>query len=107
MKSDTLDLPVNTLESEPESNMMKVRDRETIDKIEESFASGVLSEALRKAPQIERRSKLSIAEFVEQYRKKLKPVVVEGLMNEWPALQKWNWNYLVRKCGDAQVVVDS
>jgi hypothetical protein len=107
MKSDTLELPVNTLESEPESNMMKVRDRETIDKIEESFASGVLSEALRKAPQIERRSKLSIAEFVEQYRKKLKPVVVEGLMNEWPALQKWSWNYLVRKCGNAQVVVDS
>ena len=42
MKTDTLELPANTLQSEPETNMMKVRDRETIDKIEDSFLQHVI-----------------------------------------------------------------
>jgi len=107
MKTDTMEAPVATLHGEPETNMLKVRDRETIDRIEGSFSSGILGESMRKAPEIERRQKLSTTEFVEEYRKKLKPVVVEGLMDEWPALQKWNWDYLAQKCGSASVVVDS
>lgn len=107
MKTDTLEPPVTSLQSEPETNMLKIRDRETIDKIEASFAGGVLGEAMRKAPEIERRRKLSLNEFVEEYRKKLKPVVVEGLMDEWPALKKWNWDYLAQKCANTSVVVDS
>lgn len=107
MKTETMEVSVAVPQSEPETNMLKLRDRETIDRIETSFLSGVLSEAMRNAPEIERRRKLSTTEFVEEYRKKLKPVVVEGLMDEWPALKKWNWDYLAQKCGDASVVVDS
>lgn len=107
MKTDTMEAPVAIPQSEPETNMLKLRDRETIDRIEASFSSGILGEARRNAPEIDRRRKLSTTEFVEEYRKKLKPVVVEGLMDEWPALKKWNWDYLAQKCGDASVVVDS
>lgn len=93
------------MQSEP--NMLSNRYRDAIDKIEASFRSGVLGEAMRNAPLIERRAKLSPEEFEREYRRKLKPVIIEGLMEDWPALKTWDFDYLASKCGDARVVVDS
>lgn len=108
MKTDTLEPAIDTAENKANINLLKNSwDKASIDKIEDSFKTGILGRAMRNAPTIERRKKLSVPEFVEEYRKKLRPVIVEGLMEEWLALKKWNWDYLVRKCGDASVVVDS
>jgi hypothetical protein len=107
MKADALEIPVATPRPELHTNLLALRTREPIDKIEDSFANGILGDAMRKSPHIERRHRLTVAEFSEQYRKKLKPVVVEGLMDDWPALKKWSWDYLAQKCGSASVVVDS
>jgi hypothetical protein len=93
------------MESEP--NMLSNRYRDVIGQIEASFRSGVLGEAMRSAPQFERRAKLSPEEFEREYRRKLKPVIIEGLMEDWPSLKTWNFDYLASKCGDACVVVDS
>lgn len=93
--------------TEPRINHLCNRDKASIDEIEASFRTGVLGEAMRRSPAIERRSHLSLDAFVEEYRKKQKPVVIEGLMDDWPALRKWSFDYLVEKCGDTPVVVDS
>jgi hypothetical protein len=93
------------MESQP--NLLSNRYREVIDKIEAGFKTGTLGEAMKNAPLIERRVKLSPAEFEQEYRRKLKPVIIEGLMEDWPSLQTWNFDYLVSSCGDARVVVDS
>ncbi len=90
-----------------EPNMLTHRDRSNIDAIEASFKTGILGAAMKDSPHIERRSGLSEEEFVHDYRKKLRPVVIEGLMDSWPALKKWDFNYLAAACGDARVVVDS
>jgi len=87
--------------------MLKNTDRPNLDEIELSFKSGLLGEAMKRSPQIERRRKLSPTEFEQEYRKKMRPVVIEGLMDDWPALKKWNFDYLVSKCSTATVVVDS
>ena len=34
-------------------------------------------------------STLSYEEFVERYEKPLKPVILTGLTNDWPATSKW------------------
>lgn len=87
--------------------MLRNRSRDNISAIESSFKNGLLHQAMLNAPEIERRQRLSVEEFTLQYRKGLKPVVVEGLIDHWPAVQNWSFRYLVNKCGDTQVVVDS
>jgi hypothetical protein len=99
---------VSTPGDKPLPNVLKNSwDSGSIAKIEASFRTGHLSAAMKKCPEIERRSKLSPTGFAKEYRKELRPVVVEGLLDEWPALEKWTWDYLITKCGDASVVVDS
>eukprot|EP00050_Salpingoeca_kvevrii_P013581 m.29581 g.29581 ORF g.29581 m.29581 type:complete len:509 (-) comp5111_c0_seq2:77-1603(-) len=39
---------------------------------------------------IERRSNLSLAEFIEQYEKPNKPVVITDVVTSWPAFGKWS-----------------
>jgi hypothetical protein len=90
-----------------EPNMLKNRDRHNIDAIESSFKTGLLHQAMQEAPEIERRRGLSVEEFTREYRKSLRPVVIEGLMDSWPAVKNWNFTYLADKCGEAKVVVDS
>jgi hypothetical protein len=107
MTTNTREPEVNVLHGEFETNLLKRRDSETIDTIESSFKTGILGQAMKRSPEIERRFKLTPAEFVEEYRKQLKPVVMGGLLDEWPALKTWNWQRLVSKCGNAPVVVDS
>lgn len=43
---------------------------------------------------IERRSGLTRQEFIENYLKPKKPVVFTDLVKDWPALQKWTFDFL-------------
>ena len=88
-------------------NLLKNRDKATIDSIEASFREGVLRRALEQAPEIPRRSRLTVEEFERDYRRQGKPVVVEGLIEDWPSRRTWTFDVLDEKCGSASVVIDS
>src|SRR6266581_2088287 len=89
-----------------ELNLLKNRDKASIDKIESCFREGPLASAMAVAPQIERRQ-LSQDEFVHKYRREGRPVILEGLLEHWPARHKWSFEYLAARCANARVVVDS
>ncbi len=62
----------------------------------------------RQAPDcttIERREKLTRGEFYLRYYLNNRPVIITGMMDQWPAMQKWNFDYLREKVGDAMVQV--
>ncbi len=57
------------------------------------------------APHIERKHRLSREEFLQGYYSQNKPVIITGMMEDWPALQKWNLAYFRQQCGAAEVEV--
>jgi hypothetical protein len=52
---------------------------------------------------IERVKNISKEDFYNNYFKKQKPVVIEGLTHDWPAYQKWNLNYIKEVAEDKVV----
>ena len=46
---------------------------------------------------------ISKEDFVKNYVKPQKPVVIEGLSHDWPAYQKWNLDYIKEQAGDKEV----
>src|ERR1041384_4533891 len=88
-------------------NMLANRDRANIERIEASFRTGALGQAMKECPQIERRRGLDPATFDRDFRAQGRPVVVEGLMADWPALREWSFESLAARCGTTKVVVDS
>lgn len=52
---------------------------------------------------IERRTGLSRAEFARDYLKPGKPVVFTDLVKDWPATQKWTFDWLRTNHGDIEV----
>jgi lysine-specific demethylase 8 len=44
-------------------------------------------------------------EFVENWVKKNKPVILTGVASRWPAFQTWSAEHFVEKAGDAKVTV--
>src|SRR5688500_8868569 len=40
------------------------------------------------------------AAFVKRYGEASRPVVISGVMEEWPALDRWSWDYLAQVAGD-------
>ncbi|MBI3231005.1 MAG: cupin-like domain-containing protein [Burkholderiales bacterium] len=55
--------------------------------------------------EIPRRHQLSREEFLQDYYSQNKPVIITGMMHDWPALAKWNLDYFRQTCGDAEVEV--
>lgn len=53
-----------------------------------------------KLHEIERRSTITKEEFIENYFKKQKPVVIERLTEDWPAYEKWHLSYIKDLAGD-------
>ena len=43
---------------------------------------------------------LTCQEFVEDYEKQNKPVMISGVVNKWPAFKLWTRDYLSEKCGE-------
>ena len=55
--------------------------------------------------QVERRRGLTPEQFRREYFVTGKPVVLEGIAAEWPAVKKWNFEYLVERCGQDDIDV--
>lgn len=50
--------------------------------------------------EIERRSEISAKDFQKHYVKPQKPVVIEGITEDWPAYEKWNFTYIKQMAGE-------
>jgi hypothetical protein len=48
---------------------------------------------------------LSPQDFKQNYYKAMKPVVIKDLAKQWPAYEKWNWDFFIEKVGDKEVGV--
>ena len=46
--------------------------------------------------EIEHRHKLSRDEFLREYYSTNRPVIITGMMDDWPAMRKWNLDYFER-----------
>lgn len=46
---------------------------------------------------------ISDEDFKQHYYAKNKPLIIRKLAHEWPAYQKWNWDYLKEKAGNEKV----
>jgi hypothetical protein len=53
--------------------------------------------------EIERVEKLIKKEFIENYYKPQKPVVITNQIDDWPAYSKWNFPFLKEVVGDKTV----
>jgi hypothetical protein len=49
---------------------------------------------------------ITAEEFEAHYVAKNKPVILRGLINHWPAAQKWSFNFFAENCEDAEVATD-
>jgi hypothetical protein len=56
-----------------------------------------------KYKEIERVERLTKKEFIENYYKKQKPVVITNQIEDWPAFTKWNFDFLRQVAGDKMV----
>ncbi len=52
---------------------------------------------------VERVKSISKKDFIRHYLKPQKPVVIEHLIDDWPAFEKWNLDYIKEKVGDKVV----
>jgi ribosomal protein L16 Arg81 hydroxylase len=93
------------MHSEP--NVLRRHDLESLTAIERAFHTGPLSEAVQSAPQLERRKGLTREEFDREYRHRMRPVVLEGFVEDWPSVQTWSFDHLAERCGSVRVIVDS
>ncbi|RYZ42914.1 MAG: cupin-like domain-containing protein [Myxococcaceae bacterium] len=55
--------------------------------------------------QVERRQRLSPAEFFTEYYRCNRPVVIEGLLEDWPAMTRWTPAWMAERFGDETVEV--
>ncbi len=55
--------------------------------------------------QIDRRTGLTRDEFIENYLKPKKPVVLTDVAKDWPATQKWTFDFLIENYGQLDVPV--
>jgi len=53
--------------------------------------------------QIDRVKSISKSDFVQNYLKPQVPVVIENLVDDWPAVEKWDFDYIKEKVGDKVV----
>jgi hypothetical protein len=56
-----------------------------------------------KLAEIPREKKISKADFIEKYYKPQKPVVIEQLIDNWPAYEKWDLDYIKEVAGEKVV----
>jgi len=57
---------------------------------------------LRKVDKVEA---ISAADFKNNYYNQKKPLIITGLAKQWPAYNKWNWDYFTEVVGDKEVGV--
>jgi hypothetical protein len=55
--------------------------------------------------EIDRRHKLRREEFLCSYYSTNRPVIITGMMDDWPAMKKWNLDYFKERFGDRVIEV--
>lgn len=55
--------------------------------------------------QLERRHRLAADEFLQLYYSANRPVIITGMLDDWPALNKWNLDYFETTVGEATVEI--
>lgn len=60
-----------------------------------------------RAGTIERRHRLSRGEFLDAYYSTNRPVIITGMMDDWPALKTWSLDYFAERFGDREIEVQS
>jgi hypothetical protein len=58
-----------------------------------------------KSGEVERRHRLSRDEFLDDYYSTNRPVIITGMMDDWPAIRKWSLDYFVENYGDREIEV--
>ena len=53
--------------------------------------------------QVDKVASISPEDFRDGYYAPMKPLVISGLSKEWPAYEKWNWDYFKQLVGDKKV----
>jgi hypothetical protein len=59
------------------------------------------------ADAVPRRHRLSREEFFEEFCFQNRPVLITGMLDDWPALARWSFDYFRERCGDRDVEVQS
>jgi hypothetical protein len=57
------------------------------------------------AKTVPRRHRISRDEFLREFYSQSQPVIITGMMDDWPAMQKWNLDYFAEKAGEREVEV--
>ncbi len=60
-----------------------------------------------RSSEVERRHKISRDEFLLEYYSTNRPVIITGMMDDWPAMRKWNLDYFSERFGDREVEVQT
>ncbi len=55
--------------------------------------------------EVPRRHQLSREEFLDAYYTAGRPVIITGMMDDWPARAKWGLDYFKDRCGDREVEI--
>ena len=53
--------------------------------------------------EIERVATITKEEFLNNYFKPQRPVIIESFVDDWPAIKKWNLDYMAEVAGDIEV----
>jgi hypothetical protein len=53
--------------------------------------------------EVDRVRKITKKDFVKNYVKPQRPLVIEHLIDDWPAVENWNFEYIKNKVGDKEV----
>ncbi len=54
---------------------------------------------------VPRRHKLSRGQFLDEYYSTNRPVIITGMMEDWPALRSWNLDFFAERFGDREIEV--
>ena len=60
-----------------------------------------------RSSEVERRHKIARDEFLLEFYTTNRPVIITGMMDDWPAMRKWNLDYFSERCGDREVEVQT
>ncbi len=52
---------------------------------------------------VDKVERISAEDFKKNYYEPMKPLIITGLAKEWPAYNKWNWDYFKQIVGDKKV----
>ncbi|MBC7435211.1 MAG: cupin-like domain-containing protein [Bdellovibrionales bacterium] len=88
-------------------DLLKSFDKPGMALVESGFIAGPLADAARAAPEIRRRARLTATEFEAEHRTPRRPVVLQGMVDDWPALKTWGFNYFANHYGSQKVTVDA